>query len=186
MTRIGGTAGFPIAFCWQMASTLENELKPALKRGYVAAYRILKNEDDAQDACQEAALRAMKSESRYDRSRPFYPWFYRILKNLCLDRLRAKKRVTHDDKIVEQRATSESGSPENRAMSAQAVSTMNAAIANLDEDLREMIELRHFQDLSYEEMAEVLECPMGTIMSRLYRARKQLKIEIEKEQRSVS
>ena len=56
MTRIGGTAGFPIAFCWQMASTLENELKPALKRGYVAAYRILKNEDEFSESDKENEL----------------------------------------------------------------------------------------------------------------------------------
>jgi RNA polymerase sigma-70 factor, ECF subfamily len=171
---------------WNMSNIFEQELKPALKRGYVAAFRILKSEAEAQDACQEAALRALKNERSYDRNRDFYPWFYRILKNICLDRLRQTKRISHDDKIVQQRASSESGSPENQVMSLQAANQINVAMTKLDPELQEMIELRHFQDLSYDEMAQILSCPIGTVMSRLYRARKQLKQQLEHLQKGQS
>ena len=162
-----------------MSNSFSKQLKPALQKGYIAAFRILRNEDEANDACQEAAMKALKNEKSYDQSRPFYPWFYRILKNHCLDRLRDRKRIDHNDEIVAQRASSDSGSPENQAMALQNASDINAAIQALPEDLKEIIELRHFQDLSYEEMAQILDCPTGTVMSRLYRARKQLKAELE-------
>ena len=70
-----------------MSKTMSAQLEEAMRRGYVAAFRLLGNPDAAKDACQEAAARALSASDRYDPARPFYPWFHRILRNHCLDRL---------------------------------------------------------------------------------------------------
>ena len=75
-----------------MTEPVHQRLHEAMKRGYVAAYRLLQDCDEAADACQEAASRALAASSRYDPAKPFYPWFYRILKNHCLDRIRDRQR----------------------------------------------------------------------------------------------
>jgi RNA polymerase sigma-70 factor (ECF subfamily) len=149
------------------------ELGAAVKRGYIAAYRILRNRAQAHDACQEAAARALAAHDRYDTARPFYPWFYRILKNDCIDRIKRRQRtVTFASPPT---APDETRSAENEVLHFERGSAVARAIEALPQDMREVIELRHFQDLSYEEMSEVLGCPIGTVMSRLYRARKRLR-----------
>ena len=138
-----------------------------MRRGYVAAYRLLRSSDDARDACQEAAARALGAADRYDPGRPFYPWFHRILKNHCLDRLKSRSRMVASDDVEPQAPATQENAWRAREIA--------AAIADLDDDLRDIIELRHFQDASYEEIAEILDIPIGTVMSRLYRARKTLR-----------
>lgn len=147
-------------------------LEGAYERGYVAAYRILRDQDEARDAYQEAATRALSARDSYDTSRPFYPWFHQILKNHCLDRLRMRKR---EMSVSEMPVRSNAPSQEQRLSGRQQSEAVTAAIAKLPDELREVIELRHFQDLSYEEIAELLSWPAGTVMSRLYRARKQMR-----------
>ncbi len=71
---------------------VREQLHEAMRRGYIAAYRLLGNPDESRDACQEAASRALAAGERYDSARPFYPWFYQILKNHCLDRLKRRQR----------------------------------------------------------------------------------------------
>ena len=149
---------------------MENHLEEALPKGYVAAFRFLRNRDEARDACQEAATKAWVAKARYNPERPFYPWFYQILRNVCLDRIRQRKR----SEPLEAEPPSEAASTEATLMDHDQSAAINRAIAQLDGDMREVIELRHFQDLSYDEMATILDCPKGTIMSRLYRARKTL------------
>ena len=75
------------------AMALEEQIEAAMRRGYVAAFRILGDPEDARDACQEAAARVLAARDRYDPKQPLYPWFYRVLKNHCLDRLRHRGRV---------------------------------------------------------------------------------------------
>lgn len=156
-------------------STLEGQLDAALGRAYVAAYRLLRSRDEAKDACQEAAAKALEHRARYDASRAFYPWFYRILRNHCLDRLAQRKRQgSTDDTTLAQKADGRA-SAEELLIADERSRALFGAVEHLPDDLREVIEFRHFQDLSYEEMAEVLEIPLGTVMSRLYRARNQLR-----------
>lgn len=154
-------------------------LQEAWPRGYIAAYRILGNADESEEACQEAAARAWASRDRYEPSRPFYPWFYRILKNYCLDRLRQRQRLISEDttESTEQVSAFAESPPSAEAnwIEQEQNRALNQAIAQLPEEYREMIELRHFQDLSYEDMADILHCPVGTVMSRLYRARQALR-----------
>ena len=155
------------------AMVLEEQIEAAMRRGYVAAFRILGDPDDARDACQEAAARVLAARDRYDPEQPLYPWFYRVLKNHCLDRLRRRGRI--EARQVDQEVADASKTAESRVLDDERSRAVRSAIAGLPEDQREIIELRHFQDLSYEEMAKVLNCPTGTVMSRLYRARKSLR-----------
>lgn len=150
-------------------------VEQALPRAYVAAFRILGNREAAQDACQEAARKALGAEQSYDQGRPFYPWFRRIVKNCCLDRYSRQKQERD-------RAVSESHLPASAEPSAEQVllqderaHAVSAGVRSLPDELREVLELRHFEDASYREIAEALNIPEGTVMSRLYRARKSLR-----------
>jgi len=154
-----------------MSEAVRRELAEAMKRGYVAAFRLMRSPDAAHDACQEAALKALMAADRYDPTRPFYPWFYRILRNHCLDTLAGKRRLVSG----ETDAPSREGNAESLLLEGERAMKVARAIDTLDEDLRDIIELRHFQDASYEEMASILDIPLGTVMSRLYRARKALR-----------
>ncbi len=154
------------------AKAFSAELRDAMLRGYVAAYRWLGREDQARDACQEAALKALRAARRYDRSKPFYPWFYRILKNHCRDRLRRRKTAAV---ALQHEPADHTPNAERRALRVEQDVAVRRAIASLPGELREVIELRHFQDVSYQQMASILSIPVGTVMSRLYRARKTLR-----------
>lgn len=158
-----------------MERNVRAELEQVLPQAYVAAFRWMGNRDESRDACQEAAARVLSAADRYDPTRPFYPWFYRILRNLCMDRLKRRGRTSRTLERIEHEIPSKNDSAESRLLTEERIQAMNRAIAQLADELREVIELRHFQDLSYEEMAEIVGCPIGTIMSRLYRARKQLR-----------
>ncbi|MCB9644872.1 MAG: RNA polymerase sigma factor [Myxococcales bacterium] len=161
-----------------MTDFLYNSIVEALQRGYVAAYRILGNAEESRDACQEAAARALAARDKYDPAQPFYPWFYRILKNHCLDRLRQRK---HQPQEATVEPVAHDPSAESRLAAHEQHTAINRAITQLPEEMREIIELRHFQDLSYEEIADLLGCPVGTVMSRLYRARQTLRKVLQKE-----
>jgi RNA polymerase sigma-70 factor (ECF subfamily) len=162
-------------------------LADALPRAYVAAFRLLRDRDEAHEACQEAATRALEHAGRYDSSRPFYPWFARIVRNHCLDRIAARKRQRPSDQseeLADRASLAGRGAPFAAASLADAEATLLAserarrvlaAIEELAPELRDVIELRHFQDASYEEIAAALEIPLGTVMSRLYRARSKLR-----------
>lgn len=156
--------------------TFEEQLEDALARGYVAAFRWLRNRHAAEDACQEAAARALGARGQYDPGQPFYPWFYRILKNHCVDRVRRGRSADAGTTVL--RASTrpaDDETAEDLVLDSEREQAVARAVARLPDDLREMIELRHFQDLSYREMADILGCPDGTVMSRLYRARKALR-----------
>jgi RNA polymerase sigma-70 factor (ECF subfamily) len=167
MTETPSTAGF------------DGQLDAAIQRAYVAAWRLLRDREAARDACQEAAARALAARHRYDPTQPFYPWFYRILKNHCLDVLRRRETAMSARPEVKrqtrQRRVDTTAEAEAAYAQSERERAVLTAVSRLPDDLRELIELRHFQDLSYREMAEVLGCPIGTVMSRLYRARKALR-----------
>ncbi len=154
-----------------MGEGIEEQLGEAMRRGYVAAYRWLRHPDQASDACQEAAARVLAHRGRFDSERPLYPWFYRILKNHCFDRLKAKKRFVG----AEVEIADPKGTVEAEAVVVERQLAVRRGIEALEPPLREIIELRHFQEASYEEIAMILDIPAGTVMSRLYRARRALR-----------
>src|SRR5258705_9758162 len=133
------------------------------------AVAILGNREDALDAVQEAFIDAFKSIDRIDLTRPFYPWFYVSLRNRCY-KLAAgrRKRETSSSDEMEILAPASGLRPEEAMLLEQAMLELSAPD-------RELITLRHLDGLSYDELAAGLEVPTGTIMSRLFHARKKLR-----------
>lgn len=133
------------------------------------AVAILGNREDAMDAVQEAFIDTFQTLDRIDLTRRFYPWFYIILRNRCY-KLAAgrKKREASSSDEMEILAPVSSIRPEDTML-------LEQVMLELPAEDRELITLRHLDGLSYEELAERLAVPQGTIMSRLYYARKRLR-----------
>ena len=133
------------------------------------AMAILGNREDAMDAVQEAFIDTFQALDRIDLARRFYPWFYIILRNRCYKlAARRKKREMNVSDETEIVAPTSSIRPEDTML-------LEQAMFELPTKDRELITLRHLDGLSYQELAEMLEVPQGTIMSRLYHARKRLR-----------
>ena len=155
--------------------TIETKIEECNDRAYMVALSILRDPVAAEDAVQEAITRTIKAKERYDNNKPFYPWFYRILKNYCLDVIARRKRRRHvgdPDPVITRTATTQT--TDGSLILKQRDEVLHRAIASLSETHREIIHLRHWQDLSYDEIGDVFGIPIGTVMSRLYRARKAL------------
>jgi RNA polymerase sigma-70 factor (ECF subfamily) len=156
-------------------------LHGARARHYAAA--LLHDRDEADDLAQDAFVRAFRALHHYDASRPFLPWFLRVLRNLCLNRIAARKRARTDlslDTLEAQRTPDPRPTPLEVELHDEHLCRVRQAMARLSDPHREILELRHFQDLSYEAMAQVLDVPIGTVMSRLYNARKALMHELKR------
>lgn len=136
------------------------------------------NQEDALDLSQEAFVRAYRSIRSFDATRPFFPWYHRILKNLCLNHLSRASR-SHEVPLVDSEGLQhDQCSPERLAEQAELHRLVWGALQRLDPDHREILILREFQHLSYAELATVLEIPRGTVMSRLHAARQRLRAEL--------
>jgi RNA polymerase sigma-70 factor (ECF subfamily) len=136
---------------------------------------ILRNELDAQDAAQDVFLKAYKSLNRFNPKASFYTWLYRIAVNTCLDYKR-KSRLERFKKgsAIEDRPSAEP-SPERLYESIENVQTIQAAFQKLPENLRFPIILKEIESLSYEEIAQVLHIAVGTVKSRISRARDEMR-----------
>ena len=145
-----------------------------IQRVYRAAYAVVRNRDDAEDIAQETFVRAYQSISRFDETRPLFPWLYRIARNLCLNRIeRVTKRETELPEF--DYLPDASAGPEESAIAAEERRLVRGAVGRLPDQHRQIIELSHFQECSYREIADILDVPMGTVMSRLYNARRKLR-----------
>jgi RNA polymerase sigma-70 factor (ECF subfamily) len=139
------------------------------------AYRLLGNRPDAQDAAQETFIRAYRALASFDPSRPLGPWLKRIAVNVCLNRLEADRTaplaLDDDDESI---GPHPGPGPEELTLARESNERVRAEILRLPPRYRAVIELRHWQDLSYVEMAEALRCPLSDVKSDLFRARKLL------------
>jgi RNA polymerase sigma-70 factor (ECF subfamily) len=158
----------------------ESIVKMYMKKAYFIALGLVGNRDDAMELSQEAFILAYRNIKHLKPDRRFFPWFYQILKNVCFSHLRkTKNRRSHSlEKLEEQAPVAEvddSFTPEVVAERNETKDRIWKAIGKLSEKHREVIILRHFQNLSYEQMAQILFCSRGTVMSRLYHARQRLK-----------
>ncbi|WP_297529499.1 RNA polymerase sigma factor RpoE [Thiohalobacter sp.] len=141
--------------------------------------RYVHNPADAQDVAQEAFIKAYRALPKFRGDSAFYTWLYRIAINTAKNHLVAQGRRPPGDDIDAADAEQfegESGlkeyaTPEHEVLSAEIGRTVEAAIEDLPEDLRTAIVLRELEGLSYEEIAEAMECPIGTVRSRIFRAR---------------
>lgn len=148
-----------------------------MRRAYFGALALVGNREDALDVSQEAFVKAYRAIRRFDPERPFYPWFYRILRNLCFDLLRRRKTRAMGSLEVE--AQDQRFNPELLAKRDESRRLVWAGIARLPDRDREILVMRHFEHLSYREIASALAIPEGTVMSRLFTARSRLRKELE-------
>ena len=155
---------------------------------YRLALRLTGNEADAADAAQEAFIKAYTSLSSFRGESRFSVWLYRLTNNVCIDLLRRRARQdasplqteNEDGEETELPLPDETWSPETLAERAEDVRAVRAAMAALPADCREILTLREIGGMSYEELAAALQLELGTVRSRLNRARKRLAAELMK------
>jgi RNA polymerase sigma-70 factor (ECF subfamily) len=156
------------------------ELAVAHRRAaYLLALQLLGNRDDALDAAQDALLRFFSTLDRFRPEQPVRPWLYSIVRNRCRDlmrrgRVRRAEPLDAEPERWRPELVDSSADPELDAERAELRRRVFTALGRLGREHREILVLRDYQDLSYEEIAKVLRVPRGTVMSRLHRARKAL------------
>lgn len=145
--------------------------------------RMVRNRDEASDLSQESFIKVFNSLDRYNPEFAFSSWLFKITSNLCIDYLR-KRRITTfamDDPIdgekgeIQRQYVAPDPTPEETFIRGEKVRRLEDAIAALPEHYRIMLVLRHQEDLSYEEIADTLAIPLGTVKARIHRAREMLK-----------
>jgi RNA polymerase sigma-70 factor (ECF subfamily) len=154
------------------------------KKLFSLAYRIVGNPEDAADMVQEALIRIFRSIAKFKEQSSFSTWIYRITTNVCLDELRKRKNkkefsldqeIHGEDGDMKRQIRSDEMLPDDLAEQEELRDIVNNAINSLPEDQRIVISLRDIQGLTYSEISQVLNCPEGTVKSRINRARNALK-----------
>jgi RNA polymerase sigma-70 factor (ECF subfamily) len=152
-------------------------------RLYNAAYRFLDSAEDAQDVVQEAFLSAYQALDSFKGGAQFFTWLYRIAMNHAIDLRRKRKAVLRFDGQVEEDSHPADPSPVARPEAAleqsEDVALLRAGLARLSPEHRMVLLLKDLDGMKYEDMAEVLAVPIGTIRSRLHRARLELRQVLE-------
>jgi len=136
-------------------------------------YRLMGERREAEDMTQETFIRAYERLGTFDLERPFLPWIRRVAANLCLNHLSARGPDSPPLDDERDRADVDSGPPLQTELR-EKVQKVRAALLALPPRYRTVIELRHFQEMSYEEIARTLERPLSDVKSDLFRARKLL------------
>ncbi|UCF36262.1 MAG: RNA polymerase sigma factor [Acidobacteriota bacterium] len=139
-------------------------------RAFALAYQYLQNYEDAKDIVQDAFIKAYQNLGKFDLKRSFGPWLLTIVRNLSIDHLRRQKRVSADglpDYLADPKSS-------GKAVQQVLRNEIWTALQSLNENQREIIFLKDYQGHSYLEIAEILDIPLGTVMSRLHHARKNL------------
>lgn len=156
---------------------------------YNLALRVLKNEEEALDLAQETFVRAWTALPNFRGQSRFRTWLYRIVTNLCYNRLPNLRRSLNelgDDVIADIADTDITfDNPAHGLESRELRSYLHQAIDRLDENYRLLISLRYQNELSYEEIATMLNLPLGTVKTGLFRAREQLRRTLETYQEPV-
>lgn len=134
------------------------------------ALRMLRDHEEARDATQNAFVKAWQHLDQFDRSRRFFSWLYRIAVNESLNRATRRRKAEPLDENLEDRASG----PADQAERSEQALLVERAVEQLSDTYREVIVLRHWLDLSYDEIAEALHVPAKTVKSRLFSARARL------------
>ncbi len=149
---------------------------------YNFAYRFTGSAEDARDVTQEALMKALRHLSEYDSQWRFSTWIYRITRNTCID-LQRRRRPTaelNEETIAEDALGGRPSSPLQAALFQEDSLILHQAMGSLRENYREIVVLYHFENLSYREISDMLEIPIGTVMNRLFRARAMLREELSR------
>ncbi len=162
-------------------ASFEEYVLPEMEVLYRTAWSLTRSDVDAQDLVQETLLRAYRAIDRFDGRYP-RAWLLTIMRNANINRARKKRPELLDDPdatFERSVAFAETDSPESLTMETEFDATVESAFAALPDKFREVVELVDLNGLAYQEAADVLEVPVGTVMSRLHRARKRIRDHIE-------
>ena len=160
----------------------ETAAMPYVDALYNTAYRMTRNVEDAQDLVQETYLKAYKYYDKFSEGTNFKAWLFKIMKNTFINNYRKKQRIPPQSDFadvegglesrVREDATSRIKSPEEEFLENIVDEQVQAAVDGLPPDYRMAVILADLEGFSYKEIAEILDVPVGTVMSRLYRGRK--------------
>ena len=148
-------------------------VKNYMQTAYYIALGFVHNPQDALDISQDAFVRAFRTIKQFDTEKRFFPWFYRLLKNLCLDHIKKRKRWAEVPLDDVQLFKEDKDNQEVKEIAWKGIEA-------LPFEQREVIILRYFRQYSYEEIAEITGKPLGTIMSSLFYAKKKLREVLKK------
>lgn len=176
-----------VARCLEGDQRAFQELLKRYRRSvYSLTYRMVGHREEARDLAQEVFIRAFRSLHRYDASRPFSSWIFKIASNLCIDYYRKKRLPTvsindtfegEDDRprveLVDAGPT-----PDEILASRSEKDRLDVLLQSLPPRYRVVVVLRHKEDMSYEEIAEELDVPIGTVKARLHRAHRLLRTKL--------
>ena len=157
----------------------EEMVKRYQRRVYAVARRIVQRHDVADDVTQEAFLRGYQHLASFDVNRPFGPWICRIAANLAVNHVRSPQAREQELPEGHLEARSAASDPLRDVLENEAQGVLQQAMAGLPADQRAVLVLRVVEDLSYREIADALHIEMGTVMSRLARAREKLRRALE-------
>jgi RNA polymerase sigma-70 factor (ECF subfamily) len=164
-------------------TAFEALLKEARPRSLGVAMKVLHNPDDAEDAVQDAFLKAWRNLGRFEGRSAFSTWIHRIVLNSSLDLMRrqsCRPGVGSEDLSDRHERAEEANNetPERAVIRTEIAVVVAEAMAELSPPHREAVRLREIEEYSYEEIAETVACPIGTVMSRLHHARRKLADEL--------
>lgn len=159
-----------------------------MRQAYFAALGLVGSREDALDLSQEAFARAFRARRQIDPARPFYPWYYAILRRLCFNFLRDRRtrtvRLAEASSWLEAQTAAQFEDPARAAERRDDQRRIAAALADLPAHDREVLVLKEFEHLKYREIAELIDVPVGTVMSRLFAARQRLASALKSEDRA--
>jgi RNA polymerase sigma-70 factor (ECF subfamily) len=146
---------------------------------YRFCLRMMGNDQDARDATQDTLVKVLRYLHRYDRRWAFKTWAFTIARNTCLDEFRRRKRRSE---VAETEAVSSEPLPADTVARRQLADHLTAALADIPPMYREVIVLHHLENRKFTEISEMLDIPMGTVMNRVFRARRRLRVAYEARQ----
>lgn len=151
------------------------------ERIYNLALRFMFDREDAHDLAQEIFLRLYMNLPEYDPDRPFKPWFYRLAVNTCINNIRARRQVVVEDPDVLDNRSDDlhANDPARNAAMQDEIALLQRTVAQLPEQYRAVVVLRYLEDMSCEDVAEILQVPVGTVKTWLFRAREILKTKMK-------
>ena len=154
------------------------------RRAYALAFGVVRHQEDALDVVQDAFIKAHKYLDKFEGNSSFYTWLYRIVMNLAIDHLRKHRRIKPvelDEQNLDEAAGDESllpkilgGNPGRALLDKQIRVRIDQALEGLSDNHRAVLIMRELEGMSYEEMAQAMGCSKGTIMSRLFHARRNM------------